>query len=136
VVTQVSPAIPGTLQRPRFDAAAGALLGSRCSACGATAWPSRAVCHRCRSATEISTALARTGRLLTYTEVWVERPGLKPPYLIGQVRLDDGTLLFGHVRGLPGGARVPLPVTVVVGAERDTPPFWFDAGEPASRSEV
>jgi uncharacterized OB-fold protein len=136
VVTDLPAEVIGTLQRPRVDAVAGALLGSRCTACGTTAWPSRAVCHRCRSAMEISTALARTGRLLSYTQVWVERPGLTPPYLIGQVCLDDGTLLFGHVRGLSDRARVPLPVSVVVGADGDTPPFWFDAGHPTSRSEV
>jgi uncharacterized OB-fold protein len=120
--------VPGTLRRPRLDRERGCLLGSRCPTCGATAWPSRAVCHRCRAGMEISTPLATTGQLLSHTTVWVERAHLTPPYVIGQVRLDDGTLLFGHVRGVDGGARVPLRVRVVLAEEQAVPPFWFDAG--------
>lgn len=128
MVSQFPAPVAGTLQRPRLDRESGCLLGSRCTGCGATAWPSRAVCHRCRGDMEISTPLATTGWLLSCTTVWVERPDLPPPYVIGQVRLDDGTLLFGHVRGLDSRARVPLEVRVCLAAGGAGPPFWFDAG--------
>jgi uncharacterized OB-fold protein len=71
-----------------------------------------------------------TGTLLTFTTVWVPRPGLEPPYTIGQVKLDDGPLVFGHVRGLSSNTRVPSPVRVAISAdEQAVPPFWFEAEE-------
>ena len=115
-----------TGMRPRLDRDADRLIGSRCQACGATSWPSRAVCQRCGSAAIEEIAMARTGTLLTHTEVWVRRPGLEPPYVLGQVDLDDGPLIFTHVRGLPEDARVPFPVQIVVGGEDAMPAFWVE----------
>jgi uncharacterized OB-fold protein len=75
-------------------------------------------------------AFEPTGALVTFTTVWVPRPGIEPPYTIGQVKLDDGPLVFGHVRGLAADAHVPCPVRVVVAEKDDAfPPFWFDVEE-------
>lgn len=122
--------MPLTGERPRLDRERQQLIGSRCAACGMTSWPARAVCNRCGSAALEQVALSRTGTLLTYTEVWVERPGLVPPYVLGQVDLDDGPLVFTHVRGLAPGTRVPLPVEVVVGEEGALPAFWVEPYPP------
>lgn len=73
------------------------------------------------------TEFAKTGSLLTFTTVWVGPASLKTPYTIGQIRLDDGPLIFGHVRNLSDNATVPLPVRLVVGADPNViPPFWFE----------
>jgi uncharacterized OB-fold protein len=122
--------MPLTGERPRLDRDRGHLLGSRCASCGATSWPARAICNRCGSAAIEGVALARTGTLLTYTEVWVERPGLQPPYILGQVELDDGPLIFTHVRRVVNGRRVPLPVEVVIGEEDALPAFWVEPYPP------
>ncbi|PZG56994.1 hypothetical protein C1I98_00390 [Spongiactinospora gelatinilytica] len=110
-----------TGERPRFDLAAGALVGGRCADCGATAWPARAVCHRCGGADVRLGTFARAGTLVSCTLVMVPRPGLEAPYMLGQVRLDDGPVVFGQIIGLDDAEAVPCPVTVQVSADR----YWF-----------
>jgi uncharacterized OB-fold protein len=127
--------MPLTGERPRLDHGLQCLVGSRCGNCGALSWPARAVCNRCGSAAIEQARLARSGALLTYTQVWVQRPGLEPPYTLGQVQLDDGPLVFTHVRGLAEGSRVPLPVEVVVGEEGAVPAFWVEPASPAAEDE-
>lgn len=122
--------VPAVGARPRLERDGGRLVGSRCLTCGAVSWPSRAICHRCGAAPMAETAFSPTGSLLTYTTVWVGRPGLEPPYLLGQVKIDEGPLVFAHVRALAPDARVPLPVRLAVAAKEDAlPPFWFEPEE-------
>ena len=117
-------------ERVRVDREACRLVGTRCPSCGATSWPARAVCHRCGEAPVEETAFGPGGELLTHTTVWVGRPGLEPPYVLGQVKLDDGPLVFVHVRELPADARVPLRVSLVLaGDAAAVPPFWFHPEE-------
>jgi uncharacterized OB-fold protein len=72
-------------------------------------------------------SFASRGVLLTCTTVWVERAGLEPPYTIGQVKLEDGPLVFGHVRGLHSHTAVPVDVRLVIAPEaNEVPPFWFE----------
>ena len=120
--------LPGTLQRPRLDAAAGVLLGSRCPNCSATSWPSRAICHNCGKPSKVGVPLPNTGRLLSCTNVWVPREGLTNPYTLGQVEIEGGALLFAHVRGLPEEARVPIGVRLVIPGPGEPSPiaFWFE----------
>jgi len=118
--------MPLTGERPRLDRERQGLIGSRCAECGTPSWPARAICNRCGSAVIELVPLSRSGTLLTYTEVWVQRPGLEPPYMLGQVDLDDGPLVFTHVRGLADGSRVPLRVEIVVGEEGALPAFWVE----------
>lgn len=125
----VTPAADAPLQRDRLrlDRDAGTLVGSRCPACGTTSWPQRAVCHRCGNPATAATAFAPTGTLLTHTTVHVDRPGLASPYCLGQVHLDGGPLVFGHVRPAADGVPVPAPVRVVLDPDPSAvPPFWFE----------
>jgi uncharacterized OB-fold protein len=118
---------PRVAERPRTDLAAGTLCGSRCPDCGTVSWPSRAVCHRCGSAGLETVAIDGPGTLVSHTRCWVPRPGLEPPFVIGQVRFPDEVIVFGHVRGLPDDAPVPLPVRVVLADDPATvPAFWFE----------
>lgn len=122
--------LPATGERTRIDATLGALVGSRCDDCGAVSWPSRAICHRCGLPAMRETVFSSEGQLLTYTTVWVARPGIEPPYTIGQVSLDEGPLVFGHVRGLVDGMKVPARVQLVVSPDvASIPPFWFEPEE-------
>lgn len=121
---------PASAARRRLDREAGRLVGSRCAGCDAVSWPSRAVCHRCGEALMEETAFEPTGSLSTYTTVWVGRDGIEPPYTLGQVKLDGGPLVFGHVRALRADAHVPVRVRVAVAAEEGaSPPFWFKPEE-------
>ena len=121
---------PSTQDRERVDREGGRLVGTRCRACGAHSWPGRAVCHRCGSADGEHATLSPEGRVVTYTTVHVPRPGLEPPYVLGQVDLPEGVLVFAHLRDLPDDATVPLPVRIVMAPEEDAvPPFWFEPME-------
>lgn len=116
-----------TGERPRFDAETGALVGSACSACGSSAWPGRAVCHRCGSASVYDRAFTGPALLESYTEVHVARPGLETPYVLGQVRLHDGPFVFGRIIGLHGPVELPCRVTARVDSDgRGAPVYWFE----------
>jgi uncharacterized OB-fold protein len=120
-------AADGTGARPRLDRQAGVLVGSRCADCGTRSWPARAVCSNCGSDGLTIEPLPHTASLLSYTTVWVPRPSLTVPYVLGQVEFGDGASVFAHVRELPEDARVPLPVSVVLSPDPDqTPSFWFE----------
>jgi len=122
--------LPQTGSRPRVDRRNGVLVGSRCDECGANSWPARAVCHRCGAPVMREHSFSARGTLLTYTTVWVPRPGLEPPYTIGQVKLEDGPLVFGHIRGLADGTPVPAAVQLALADELPAvPPFWFEPEE-------
>jgi uncharacterized protein len=121
---------PSTQDRDRVDREAGRLVGTGCRSCGAVSWPARAICHRCGSADGEPRLLSGEGRVVTYTTVHVPRPGLEPPYILGQVDLPEGVLVFAHLRGLPDDARVPLDVRIVLAEEAEAvPPFWFEPME-------
>lgn len=74
----------------------------------------------------VETAFDPAGRLDSFTTVWIGRDGIEPPYTLGQVKLDDGPLVFGHVRELPADAHVPVRVRVAVATDGAFPPFWFE----------
>ena len=117
--------VANTNQRPRVDRGRGVLVGSRCKECQGVSWPARAVCHRCGSPTLEPAHLGPHGVLVTYTTVWVSRPGLAAPYMLGQVDLGP-VRVVGHIRGLGADVKVPLRVRLVVEAPEDAlPPFWF-----------
>jgi uncharacterized protein len=113
--------------RPRFSASEGVLLGSECAACSTRSWPGRSLCHHCGSPDVAAVPLGSEGVLTTFTTVHVSRPGLAAPYVLGQLRLDDGTRLFAHVRRLAEDAATPIRVRLVFSAdEQSIPPFWFE----------
>lgn len=71
------------------------LIGSRCGACGATAFPRQDVCPHDGGAMA-NIELPRTGTLYSATVVRVKPPfGLPRPYAVGYVDLDwDGLRVF------------------------------------------
>jgi hypothetical protein len=120
---------PNTGERVRLDRDLGRLVGAECPNCHTTVWPARAVCYRCHFAPMTIRPFAVTGTVVSYTTVWVGRPGVPPPFTLGQVKLDDGPLLLAHIRELPGDIRVPFNATLVLSEAPDSvPPFWFVPG--------
>jgi uncharacterized OB-fold protein len=117
--------VPDTYARRRIDPEHGTLVGSRCPSCGAMSWPSRAVCHRCGGVMTLEVSLPREGTLMSYTTVWIPRPGLPAPYSLGQVQFAD-CVFFAHVRGLGGSPRVPMTVRVVLAEPDSSIDFWLE----------
>ncbi len=75
------------------------LLGSRCRACGAQAFPRRTVCARCLSDHDgEEVRLGPTGVLYTYAVVRQAPAEFPTPYVIGYVDLDEGVRVFTQVR--------------------------------------
>jgi uncharacterized OB-fold protein len=116
--------------RPKLDRDLGALVGSRCDACGAVSWPSRAVCYRCGVSPMRETVFSSAGSLTTFTTVSVPSPGLDSPYSIGQILIDNGPLVFSHVRKLGANCLVPLRVRLHLSEDATgVPLFWFEPDE-------
>jgi uncharacterized OB-fold protein len=91
------------------------------------AWPGRPVCPRCGAAEAEEIELSDRGTLITFTRVWVPRPGLPTPYILGQVDLADGVRVFAHGRDITDDHHVPLPVRIVLNEIPDVvPPFFFE----------
>lgn len=119
-----------TTERPRFDVGRGVLIGSVCPSCGTMSWPMRAVCSHCGGTPVHQVDLPKRAQLLSYTKVWVPRPGLATPYTLGQVSFGHGVLLFAHVRGLPDDIRVPVEVKAVIPpSPDDSVTFWFELAD-------
>jgi len=74
------------------------LIGSRCSACGATTFPAQSRCPRCGQATMADLELPRRGTLVSFTtQGFLPFPGYAGgmamedfrPFGVGLVQLDD-----------------------------------------------
>lgn len=129
----VTPAMgsPLTAERPRANLAEGRLAGARCTNCDTPSWPARALCHRCGSPALRPEDFSVNGSLITFTTVHVPRPGLETPYTLGQVHLEgNGPVVFGHVRGLAQGAKVPRQVRLRLAEDTESVPwYWFQPDE-------
>jgi len=70
----------------------GRLVGSRCTACGATAFPPRADCAACMSPEFEYAEVSGRGTLHTFTTIVAAPAGFEQlaPYVIGVVDLEDG----------------------------------------------
>jgi uncharacterized OB-fold protein len=95
-----------TLKPPR-------LLGSRCAACGTTAFPPRDFCPACRAVGGLEQAeLATNGRVHSYTVVRQAPPGVAVPYVLAWIDLPaDRLRLMSTVVGIaPEDVQLGLPV--------------------------
>jgi uncharacterized OB-fold protein len=70
----------------------GRLVGSRCTACGARAFPPRADCAACMSADFALVEVSGRGTVHTHTTIAAAPSGFEhlAPYRLGLVDLDDG----------------------------------------------
>ncbi|MFT4210505.1 MAG: OB-fold domain-containing protein [Microbacterium sp.] len=96
-----SPVIPDldtTMLSLETVSATGRLRGTRCTDCGARAFPARAVCHRCGGTSLASHDLGTTGRLYSWTTVRVSSTR-EIPYSIGYVDIDDEVRVLGRLVG-------------------------------------
>jgi uncharacterized OB-fold protein len=70
----------------------GRLVGSRCTACGVTAFPPRADCAACMSPEFEYAEVSGRGTLHTFTTIVAAPAGFEhlAPYVLGLVDLEDG----------------------------------------------
>jgi uncharacterized OB-fold protein len=79
----------------------GKLLGLKCRACGAITVPPKIVCRQCASPDMAIVELKPSGKILTFTTVYVaaEAREAEVPYIIVMVQMDDGPWVMGNLDG-------------------------------------
>jgi hypothetical protein len=92
---------PGVAGEAFFEALRdrGALVGSRCRACGFTYVPARLFCERCFAELDPDTEVGPAGELVSFTIVYVGADGepLDEPVTLGLVRLDRADAVLCHL---------------------------------------
>ena len=77
------------------------LLGLKCQACGTITIPPKMVCRQCASPDMEIVELKGTGKIRTFTTVYVAAEGRENelPYIIVMVALDEGPWIMGNLDG-------------------------------------
>ena len=115
----------------------GALMISRCSACGLWIHPTAPICRRCLSRDVAPAAASGKGVVASYTinhQQWM--PGLETPYVIAIVELAEqpGLRLMTNIVGAPPEAvQIGMPVRVVFELHEDV---WLPLFEPDPDAET
>jgi len=78
------------------------LLGLKCQSCGAITVPPKIVCRQCASPDLDIVELKGSGKIRTFTTVFVASEGREDeiPYTIVMVELDDGPWIMGNLDGI------------------------------------
>jgi len=94
------PILPGLFHEASSAGDSSYLIGSKCSACGRSFFPKRAVCRVCqRDDTMNDIPLSTRGKIDTSTVVRVAPLGFKAPYIQAFVHLPEGTRVFSLITG-------------------------------------
>lgn len=75
----------------------GKFLGLHCENCGAYSFPPQGVCRNCGGYNLKETEIKGEGTLRTFTVIRVAPEGIKPPYIVAMVELDEGAWCTGRV---------------------------------------
>jgi uncharacterized OB-fold protein len=77
--------------------AKGDFLGLQCNTCDTCILPPNGVCTACGSQDMKIRSFIKKGTIKTFTVSHVAPEGLKPPYIIAMVELEEGPWLIGNV---------------------------------------
>jgi uncharacterized protein len=80
----------------------GRLLGLKCKTCGAITVPPKIVCRQCGSSDLSIVELKKSGKIITYTSVFVAAEGREAevPYILVMVEMEDGPWILGNLEGI------------------------------------
>ena len=110
------------------------LLGLKCQACGAITVPPKIVCRQCTSPDIEVIELKGTGKIRTFTTVYVTAEGREAevPYTIVMVELDEGPWTMGNLDDIdPNKATMELIGRKVKMGHKVFPGDKYSAGEGA-----
>jgi uncharacterized OB-fold protein len=110
------------------------LLGLKCRSCGLITIPPKMVCARCAGPDLEVVELKGSGRICTFTTVFVASEGREAeiPYVIVIVELDEGPWIMGNLEGIdPKAATMELVGKRVKMASKVFPGDKYSAGESA-----
>jgi uncharacterized OB-fold protein len=90
------------------------LEGSACPACGAKHFPARRVCA-CGSRGLVPHRFRGTGKLFSYSEIFMSPEGYDGPYAMALVDLDEGPRLLAQITDAePDDLRIGMRLEMVV----------------------
>ena len=110
------------------------LLGLKCSSCGAITVPPKMVCSQCASSELEVIELKGSGKIKTFTTVFVASEGREEeiPYTIVMVELDDGPWIMGNLDGVePERVTMDIIGKAVTMGHKVFPGDKYSAGEGA-----
>ena len=111
------------------------LLGLKCRDCGAITVPPKMVCQGCTGYEMDIVELKGTGKIKTFTTVYVAAEGRESecPYIIVMVELDEGPWIMGNLADVdPDKASMELIGRKVKMGSKLFPGDKYSAGEAAS----
>ncbi len=111
------------------------LLGLKCKECGAITVPPKMVCRQCASPDMEIVELKGSGKIQTFTPVFVAAEGREDevPYIIVLVELDEGPWIMGNLTGVdPKAATMELIGKRVKMGHKVFPGDKYSSGESAS----
>jgi len=75
----------------------GRFLGLKCDTCDAYTFPPRGVCGDCGSSALKVAEMKGKGTLRSFTVIRVAPEGMKPPYIVALVELEEGPWAIGNL---------------------------------------
>jgi uncharacterized OB-fold protein len=108
------------------------ILGLKCRACGAITVPPKIACRQCASPDMDIMEVKSSGRIKTFTIVFVGAEGRESevPYIIVMVELEEGPWIMGNLEGVdPKAASMELIGKKVKMGNKIYPGDKFSAGE-------
>jgi uncharacterized OB-fold protein len=75
-------------------------LGLRCNTCNTYTFPPLGVCRNCSGTDLEVTQMSGKGVLRTFTVIRVAPEGMKPPYVVAMVELEEGAWTIGNLVGI------------------------------------
>ncbi len=78
------------------------IMALKCGSCGALTVPPKMVCSNCASSQLEPVTMKGTGKIRTFTSVFVPAEGREKecPYVIVMVELDEGPWIMGNLKGV------------------------------------
>jgi len=110
------------------------LLGLKCRVCGAITVPPKMVCRQCASPDMEIVELKGSGKIRTFTTVFVAAEGREGevPYIIVMVELEEGPWIMGNLEGIdPKQASMKIIGKKVKMGHKVFPGDKYSAGEGA-----
>jgi uncharacterized OB-fold protein len=97
--------------------------GQRCSSCSHIQFPPKTVCGSCRSSKLTIHEVARTGKVLTFSEVSSPPAGFSSPLIAALVTLDDGITVTCQLTDVDfSQVHIGMPVEMVTRLISETGP--------------
>ena len=112
---------PALIQVGKQEGPNDRLLGNFCDACKLAFFPARRYCSKCCERLGESKPLSRRGRLVSFTRIY-RKPRhavVEPPYVLGEVELEEGAHIISVVKAPPEELRTGIELEMTLEKVRE-----------------